>query len=906
MSEETAGRVKEIFADALELPPDARQSFLESACAGDSELVEEVSKLLSAHAQISGLLRADEDASIQAGAILCGRYRVNHFLGRGGMGEVYEAFDQELTVPVALKVLRSADPGNQAGRLRREVQLARQITHPNVCRVFDYHRHDGPGSPVDFISMELLSGRTLSEHLASGSFSASDATVIACQICDALAAAHRKGIVHRDLKPSNIMLMYRDAGTWSVSVMDFGLAREAFPSTSSSEAFHTESGQVIGTPAYIAPEQLRGDPISERTDIYALGVVLYELFTGVRPFQGDNPWATAWKRLTDDPLPPTVHNPALSAHTSRVILTCLQRDPAKRFSSVDRVHKQLTSLPSRAVSVAAGAVIAACLLFFYGLPQIKSRLMLPLPKDKHLVVLPFSGDAGAKLGLAFNDGLSQTVASQLSSLRAVQPGYWVVPFSDVKRQSIDSPSRARTTSGANLALIGTLARGHNSVQCDLKVIDTSSDRAVRSQHLVVPDSKRALLGQEISVATAAMLDLRAPIHFGGDDYAAPGAYEFYEQGNGYLQRYGTENLNRAISLFERAIELDPKYIPALAGLAQAYASAYYVSKDSVWLMRAQDACARALAIDPSLATIHLTVGILALNKGDAPTAIRELERARELDSSSAETLTWLARAYDASSDPLQAEVLFQSAINLRPSYWEAFNNLGEFYFRHAQYAKAERLFRIVTELTPDNALGFSNLGGTYLATDKYAEAVQSLQRAVELRGSPAAYSNLGTAYLHVHRYDSSVLAFHKAIEGSSKDYRLWRNLGDAISLSHAAGAQEAFGKCAASAAEQLRSRPENADLLSGRALCLAKLGERELAKRSIERALHQSAVDGEVRFRAALVFALLRQPGQAMDQLRESILAGYPIVEIQDAPELAPLRDEPRFKEWMEAPKSRR
>jgi tetratricopeptide (TPR) repeat protein len=271
-----------------------------------------------------------------AGEIVAGRYRVVRFLAQGGMGEVYEVEDLELREPAALKTVRP-DAGADVlavERFRREIQLARKVTHPNVCRIFDvsHHRQPGSGQAIIFLTMELLTGETLAERLRRGGpMAAAEALPIARQICAALAAAHQVGIVHRDLKPGNVVLVPARTGTRAV-VTDFGLARL--------EAGHdpgaltlTTAGGLVGTPAYLAPEQLEGGEITTAVDVYALGIVLYEMATGTVPFLGNSVLATAVKRLKEAPASPRVHAPHLDTRWEAAILRCLERDPAARFAS---------------------------------------------------------------------------------------------------------------------------------------------------------------------------------------------------------------------------------------------------------------------------------------------------------------------------------------------------------------------------------------------------------------------------------------------------------------------------------------------------------------------------------------------------------------------------------------------
>jgi serine/threonine protein kinase/tetratricopeptide (TPR) repeat protein len=886
---------KEIFGDAIELTPSERRQYLLSACKGDQRLLKEVSDLLAAHESMGKFLEPPEASSLNVGQKLCGRYRVGRFLGRGGTGEVYEAFDEKLGLVIAIKVLLSSEIAECGPRFRREVQLTRQITHPNVCRTFDYHQHNDGSRSIEFISMEMLPGETLARFLETNRISTEEAIAISRQICDGLDAAHCRGIIHRDLKTTNIMIARSDSGQYHVSIMDFGQARDV-SILDGHKGFHTTEGHIIGTPAYISPEQLQGGPITPATDVYSLGIILYELFTTFRPFE-DSEWSGALKRLTEPPPEPLSKNPKLKASINKTILRCLEVDPHRRFQSAQEVAGALihrNRLPmSWSISAALIIIVVAFCLWLARTPK--------LPSEMHIAILPFHGNSENQTGNAFNDGISDTLAARLNGVRKFRPSFWVVPFQDVRRQDVSSGNKAHNVFGVNLILQGVLNHQQGGIDCEVEIRDAVTDRKLRTKHLFVPSAQLDRLGDLLFAASLGMLETRAPIRDNPNEEnrTNPSVYEFYQQGNGYLQRYGLENIDHSIELFQRALKEDPQFAPAIAGLAQAHASRFALTKDQEEAALALQACNRALSLDPNLASAHLTRGIVTLNTGKPQEAIKEFAIAKDMDSSRAEALVWLARAYDASGDALEAEEYFREAINAQPDYWAAFNNLGEFYFRHGQYAKAEPLFQSVVDLTPDNALGFANLGGVYLAEQRYKEAANTLERALNLRPSPGVYSNLGFAYYWQHQYGNSALMFRKAAQARPSDYRIWRNLGDALLLAgDRPAARDAYAACTQAAQNQLMSYAGNPSILGTKALCDARLGNAETAKKSLESALESTPHQASVMFDAALTYALLGDRKRAADTAEAALVAGYPRSEIFSAPELASICSGPRFKKW--------
>ncbi len=362
-------RAKAIFEAALEQPPEHRSDFLAEACQGDAELKAEVENLLAGDARADdSFLNTPITSSLRTGwstarplfqdhQVISRRFEILRFIGRGGMGEVYEAKDLDLGERVALKAIRpelSSDPLTLK-RFRHELQLARRVTHPNVCRLHHLESFTLPsGNPGDsvaaipFITMELLEGETLAERLSrQGRMSESESGPLVCQIVDGLAAAHDVGVIHRDLKPSNIILVSSSEKTRAV-VTDFGLARLAPGTRLLNEGDPTGSlssnGALVGTLDYMAPEQLQGGKITAATDVYALGLIMYEMVTGRGPFAGETPLARALQRLKQPPEAPRNRAPDLDPKWQRMILRCLEIDPVSRYPSALEVPGELTQI----------------------------------------------------------------------------------------------------------------------------------------------------------------------------------------------------------------------------------------------------------------------------------------------------------------------------------------------------------------------------------------------------------------------------------------------------------------------------------------------------------------------------------------------------------------------------------
>jgi serine/threonine protein kinase len=357
-------RIKEVFEAVLETPREQRSSAVAELCRGDASLCAEVESLLvgldkantfmnrPAIADVAAEFGAHQQ-SFRAGDLVSGRFKIVRFIDQGGMGEVYEAHDLEINSRVALKTIRpeiASQPGMSA-RFKQEVQLTRLVTHPNVCRTFDVSRHQisatdaTPARDVIYLTMELLEGETLAQRLRRGRMSSEEALPLIRQMADGLESAHSAGVIHRDFKPGNVILCKRIAAGTNLEevravVTDFGLARN-FSLTESLLLPITASGAVIGTLSYMAPEQLEGKEVTPATDIYSLGLVMYEMFTGVRPFSDKSHVGSLLERLKTPPASPRIHVPDLSPSLETTVLRCLAIKPEMRFARASKVYDGL-------------------------------------------------------------------------------------------------------------------------------------------------------------------------------------------------------------------------------------------------------------------------------------------------------------------------------------------------------------------------------------------------------------------------------------------------------------------------------------------------------------------------------------------------------------------------------------
>jgi eukaryotic-like serine/threonine-protein kinase len=609
--------VKELFEAALEEDPARRSLFLKERCP-DASLRAEVERLLAEYDQAGAFLSTPalgnlafdaEDLTplqrLSEGQLLAGRFRIVRLIAGGGMGEVYEAEDQELRERVAIKTIRPeilAQP-NVVARFKREVHLARKVTHPNVCRIFDIFRHRPEGGSAQeeivFISMELLQGETLGARLkAGGRMDVGEALPLVQQMASALTAAHAMGIVHRDFKPGNVLLVGAP-GTWRAVVTDFGLA---LSSVTSDETVSLSTGQgLLGTPAYMSPEQIEGRPATAASDIYALGLVIYEMVTGARPFQGETPISAALKRLSETPTPPRTFEPGLSLAWQSVILRCLERDPVKRFSNAEEVaraisseHPDVTPWPASRTGVTwimAVVLLSAAIGIGYGVHRWKARVQPTAPgvvARRSVAVLGFRNLSGKPDAGWLSTALSELLTTELAAgeqLRTV-PGENVARMkADLSLPDTDSLGPATLAKihkniGSDFVVLGSYLEMGDQIRVDLRVQDakagetiaTVSDTGTETNLLDLVSKTGSELRHYLGVAEVTAAEVGAVRASAPPN---PEAARLYAEG---LQRLRVFDALGARDLLEKAVAAAPNYPMAHSALATAWSTLGYDAK----------------------------------------------------------------------------------------------------------------------------------------------------------------------------------------------------------------------------------------------------------------------------------------------------------------------------------------
>jgi len=831
-----------------------------------------------------------------------GRYRIVEQIGQGGMGVVFRAFDEQLQRYVALKFMSPASDEARRKRFRTEALALARLNHPYIGVIHGFETIDG----IDVLVMEYLAGQTLAERISGSPMPEAQVVSIGQQLAAALREAHASGVIHRDLKPGNIIL----TGDGHAKILDFGLA------LLQGEATDTVSRvKLEGTVQYIAPEVLRGGIPDERSDIYALGAVLYEMATGRAPHARESFAEMVDSILHQELIPPERIQPAISASLAHVIKKALEADVESRYQNAADLRADLlvmqsgTALDIPAVKPKRGRlwkrIALALLLPVIALLLLWTGSVLPgtFSEKRVIAVLPFEAISGGAENQALSRGLTDLVTVRLAQV-GPQYKFEVIPASEVRTQEITSAEQAREKLGANLVVEGSWDFGgqHRILYA---LVDTKRHRNINAT--MVPVSEGDIYAAENNVLQSllSMLDVEqgkqgAP----GPMTTKPDAYQYYVRGRGYLWDYqNPESLERAISLFQLATDADTKFALAHAALGEAYWRRFEESKDSQWVKKALDACQKAAGIDHGLSPVHSTLGLIYHGTGKQQDAVTEFEQALKLDPMNDTASRGLAASYESLGDKSKAEATYRQAIALRPDYWGGYHELGVFYYRSSRLDLAAEQFKHVADMVPDNARVHSDLGGIYYLQNKYADARKEFQRSIAIQPNQRAYSNLGTLDFFDRQYAASATDFEQALKINDRDGRIWRNLG----WSYYWGGQkdkapEDFRRSVDLFEQQLKVNPNDTSAMILAADDYSMIGEKGKAESLLAKGLANSS-DAESAFRGVEIYENLGKRDEALKWLGTAVQRGYVITEIERDPSLVELRKDARYAKVIQGTK---
>ena len=681
-------------------------------------------------------------------------------IGRGGMGVVYEARQASLDRMVALKFLTSGvhGPADLRVLILREARTAASLNHPSICTVHDIGEvrpgeepvlPDGTRLPAGtvFLAMEKIEGRSLHDLLAdSGPLPWERVAAIGVRLAEALEAAHARGIVHRDLKPGNVMIVEGDR----VKVLDFGLARPPVPADDTTAPTDPlgKSGGMVGTIAYMAPEQVEGNPVDPRSDLFSLGVLLYELATGERPFRGRTAVSMAAAIVRDAPEPPSVLRPELPREADRILARCLEKDPDRRFASAAELREALAG----------------------GGPQ------LPDAGDLDSVaVLPFTDLSRERDQEYFCDGVAEEIRGALARVSNLRMASRASSFR-LRGSGLDAREIGRQL-GVRTFLEGSVRKAGGRLRITADLVDAvtgfelwsgSFDRELADVFAIQEE-----IARRITEALQVTLSRAEEERLGRPSTRDLGAFELYLRGRRYYFQYRRRGVEFALILFRRALERDPGYARAWAGVADCYCFFFlYVSRVAENIAKAEEASRKALELDPQLAEAQASWGVALSIAGRNEEAEEAFRTATRLDPELFEARYFHARFSFAQGRPEEAVRLYTEAEALRPEDYQSpllmaqiHSDLGHPDLARACYQRGLQKAEAVLNLTPDDTRARYMAANALVALGETERGLEWAREAIRQEpDEPMLLYNVGCIFSLAARKEEALDALERSVE----------------------------------------------------------------------------------------------------------------------------------------------
>lgn len=914
--------VDKLVRTALACRPADRAAFLDEVCRDSPGIRALVEHRLRAGDQAGSRVddfthtlprdsqsRPPDESRFSPGEIVADRFTIVRYLAHGGMGEVYEAADTLLQgTRVALKVILPAiaDDPESSHRFEQEVILARKLIHPNLCPIYDIARSHEPPPPFLFLTMKLVAGETLSSRLRGAQpLSPEQKVSVFRQMIAGLSAIHAGGIIHRDIKPNNIMLD-ESGPEICVVIMDFGLARMHEPDETAGA-----HSVVAGTPGYMAPEILNGQGPSQATDLFALGVLLHQVFAGERPQVSPETFtAVASPGLEQPNVPPALKHAVREFLSSEPRRRCdafklVQMNSGSielgaaadlRLTSATSPRKPLTRRQFIVSSAAAAGVATAGITWRWD--QIY-ELLHPLPTKRFVALLNWPVPDPAVKPLLL--GVIDAIGKELARAEAFDRNLLVLPPRNEEPTTRAELDEARESLGANLVLAASALRSRGGdLSLSLRVLDPSYSTPVRAHTLRVPAQRESSMPEEAVRTAARLLGIKSfrpddeRTRVGTDNLAA---FDAFRDAEALRKQENDVALDQAIERYKQAIELDPTYAVAQAKLAWAYLRAYGLKSDPAALALARLNCETAIQRQPDLIDAHLGLASVLQITGDPRGASEEFSKALALDPSDPHTLTYQANFYASHNQWDIAERTFERVLSLRPNYWLGHHELGVMLDREGKYHDALVQFRAASLAAPKNAQAMKNTGAVYLQLGQIPQALNRLQPSFALKADHHAAVALAELFRIQHKYPEALEYAQQAVKLNPNSPEVWLEIGDVyLSAGRRAPADESYRQGEATQQEELRTSPSNGPGWMVLAFCRARHGASEAALTLVGTAEANHADDMESQLLKIRILELAGRRDDALVAVARCLSRGPAQFQLEVMPDLEKLRTTAAYK----------
>jgi eukaryotic-like serine/threonine-protein kinase len=839
-----------------------------------------------------------QPSRFQPGELVARRFQVIRLIGRGGMGEVYEVTDDHLHgVHIALKTLLpeiARDPAMRKS-FEREVLLARSLTHPNVCPIYDIFHGEETEEPLLFLTMKLLPGETLSAELRKrNKLPLIEAMPVIRQIAAGLSAAHAAGIIHRDIKTSNIILNATGEGV-HVWVTDFGLAR-----LYQGETTIFNQPVLAGTPGYIAPELYEGRPATVASDVYAFGVVVQKILT--EPPGGQ-----------DLHLQETGSVGVLPKPWKALIARCVEPDPSKRFQSIDEAMATVESEGAKTgglalsrrqmLALSTGVAAAAVGGTWFGVHELHSGGP-PLPEKRFVALLAWPVAPPEDVPVVAS--LLDSIGHRLARAEAYVKNLLIISSPDINSAPTytASPSSLVTSLGANLALAASLSHSKVLTTLTLQVLVAETSQVLRKGSISILPNALAGLADKAANLAANLLDLPRDISLKDPDElqrVSASTYRLFSEAEELAAQPNYAGLDAAIAKYQEALNENPHFALCYAQLSMAYTRQYLRYHEPASLRLADSNATLALQYNPQSARGLLSKALFYLYSGKTDQALDYIAKALQADPENPETLLYKGRAFAYLNRWQDEEVVYRQILRNRPNFWPAHNELGFILAREARYDEAAKEFDEAAVVAPRVALPLANLGTMYAEMGRTADAVEALTKSLQRSPNEVAYMTLGDIAFSAGHYKEALADYSKAKDLNLKNDAAWRNLGDTYAvLSRPALMKESYSTAATILSERLKANPSSGSDWMTLAFYHAKIGDAAAAQEDLKTAEARGATDLESQFTKAQALALLGEKEDALQLLLTCLNRGLSPVEINLAIDLKDVTLDPRYKSAVE------